>query len=1169
MNGDKKTGPGESEVVPSTRSRPSKATSTFKGGAHTNRDDAMPSSPSAGFLPFVKRSAPLRKIGNITDEGSPNRIGSSGRRSNLPTMRSLGRGRRTYLCSQHKRGPVIAEETDKSLLNGDETHASVHRRSSPRIKTTHSKPTVASKPGGGGGGANVSSSAVENAKVEGGGGEGSENREDGDESEKERLSYVEDEKEKDEKEEGETHPLQEDAPTEEEDAPTEEDDIEEAVDKSPDGRFLKFAHEIGRGSFKTVYRGLDSENGVDVAWCELMERKWNKNERQRFREEAEMLKGLQHPNIVRFFDYWEVPQQKRLCIVLVTELMTSGTLKQYLRRLRKVNTKVLKRWCQQILKGLAFLHSRSPPIIHRDLKCDNIFITGTTGSVKIGDLGLATLKNRSCAKSVIGTPEFMAPEVYEEHYDEGVDVYAFGMCMMEMATLEYPYGECSGPAQIYRKVTSGIRPLSFNKIEDEPVKEIIEWCTRLQSEQRPTVKDLLEHDFFQEDAGIKVELVNKEDSLNSESESILLRLRVTDAKKRKDKHKENEAIQFDFNLKSDVPDKIAEGMATQIIQAHQQHSGQTLHHQSSTPSHPQSSQSNQQHQVIQSQPQLVHQSSQQQAPQALQQPQLVQQQIAQQHHPSQVAQSQQTQIMLSQIAQQNQPQQQTSQMTHQQSQITQQQQQQLQPPQTQVVQQSHPQPPQSLLSQQEQPSQQVCTTIPPLSQQLSQISQSDSTNTSLTKKAGEEQLQQLKDKQQQLIQQHQQQLREGLEQIVNSGDLVPESGYGSLTKVGDSSTQSLLPSGQVYGKSGYLPISSSGYAGYPSSQFNPVASVVQPVGAATSSVAASSLPTSQVEQSSFIPASQHPVEYSALVGSQILIPSHPQLQLVQQQGSVASPPPKQQQPLQIPPVISQHPVMNVVMPPHSGAVSVQHPHQPVLMAAIPNSIPQGASHIQGVPSGVSSVSLNLPPGMTSVSGRGAVCAVPVVPGPNSTGIVCPSSAVLIGSNQFLGTISGTPSQTESVSLVTTIAGSLSHPCPVQQIGSVLPAVMPPSVPSVASSFGPMPSLDPTMNASASSSVGVCPPICSTPLGIGTVSRGTDVLSGVTSGNVSQSNVFHEIPSVQGETETMNQTHESHVTQEKIPPLIFTKINPFVKFYQLLPLQFSLFTPTHRLDTFLQ
>ncbi len=48
----------------------------------------------------------------------------------------------------------------------------------------------------------------------------------------------------------------------------------------------------------------------------------------------------------------------------------------------------------------------------------------------------------------------MAPEMYEEKYDESVDVYAFGMCMLEMATSEYPYSECQNPAQIYRRVTS-------------------------------------------------------------------------------------------------------------------------------------------------------------------------------------------------------------------------------------------------------------------------------------------------------------------------------------------------------------------------------------------------------------------------------------------------------------------------------------------------------------------------------------------------------------------------------------------------------------------------------------------------------------------------------------------------------------------------------------------
>ena len=55
---------------------------------------------------------------------------------------------------------------------------------------------------------------------------------------------------------------------------------------------------------------------------------------------------------------------------------------------------------------------------------------------------------------LLGTPEFMAPELYEEEYDELVDVYSFGMCVLEMLTLEYPYSECANPAQIYKKVTS-------------------------------------------------------------------------------------------------------------------------------------------------------------------------------------------------------------------------------------------------------------------------------------------------------------------------------------------------------------------------------------------------------------------------------------------------------------------------------------------------------------------------------------------------------------------------------------------------------------------------------------------------------------------------------------------------------------------------------------------
>ncbi|XP_037111059.1 serine/threonine-protein kinase WNK1-like isoform X1 [Syngnathus acus] len=340
-----------------------------------------------------------------------------------------------------------------------------------------------------------------------------------------------------------------------------QEDIEEAETKavgtSPDGRFLKFDIEIGRGSFKTVYKGLDTETTVEVAWCELQDRKLSKTERQRFKEEAGMLKGLQHPNIVRFYDSWEGPSKGKKCIVLVTELMTSGTLKTYLKRFKVMKIKVLRSWCRQILKGLHFLHTRAPPIIHRDLKCDNIFITGPTGSVKIGDLGLATLKRASFAKSVIGTPEFMAPEMYEEKYDESVDVYAFGMCMLEMATSEYPYSECQNAAQIYRRVTSGVKPGSFDKVAIPEVKEIIEGCIRQNKDERYSIKDLLNHAFFQEDTGVRVELAEEDDG---EMEAIKLWLRIEDIKKLKGKYKDNEAIEFSFDLNKDVPDDVAQEM---------------------------------------------------------------------------------------------------------------------------------------------------------------------------------------------------------------------------------------------------------------------------------------------------------------------------------------------------------------------------------------------------------------------------------------------------------------------------------------------------------------------------------------------------------------------------------------------------------------------------------
>ncbi|KAL7203147.1 hypothetical protein ACSBR2_016454 [Camellia fascicularis] len=162
---------------------------------------------------------------------------------------------------------------------------------------------------------------------------------------------------------------------------------------------------------------------------------------------------------------------------------------------KNVDMKAIKNWARQILRGLDYLHSQNPPIVHRDLKCDNIFVNGNHGEIKIGDLGLATVMQQPTAKSVIGTPEFMAPELYEEEYNELVDIYSFGMCMLEMVTFEYPYSECKNPAQIYKKVTSGIKPASLGKVNDPEVRKFIEKCL-VPAPQRLPAKELLKDPFL-------------------------------------------------------------------------------------------------------------------------------------------------------------------------------------------------------------------------------------------------------------------------------------------------------------------------------------------------------------------------------------------------------------------------------------------------------------------------------------------------------------------------------------------------------------------------------------------------------------------------------------------------------------------------------------------------
>ncbi|KAL3573003.1 hypothetical protein D5086_026907 [Populus alba] len=279
---------------------------------------------------------------------------------------------------------------------------------------------------------------------------------------------------------------------------TSERDDEPFVEVDPTGRFGRYNDLLGAGAVKKVYRAFDQHEGIEVAWNKVRLRNFIEDPVliNRLHSEVQLLRTLKNKYIIVCYSVWLDEEDSSLNFI--TEVCTSGNLRDYRKKHRHVSLKALKKWSKQVLEGLEFLHTHDPCVIHRDLNCSNIFVNGNSGQVKIGDLGFAAIVGKShTAHSILGTPEFMAPELYEEDYTEMVDIYSFGMCLLEMVTMEIPYSECDNVAKIYKKVTSGVKPQALNKVADPEVKAFILKCIA-EPRARPSASDLLKDTFFSE-----------------------------------------------------------------------------------------------------------------------------------------------------------------------------------------------------------------------------------------------------------------------------------------------------------------------------------------------------------------------------------------------------------------------------------------------------------------------------------------------------------------------------------------------------------------------------------------------------------------------------------------------------------------------------------------------
>jgi len=179
------------------------------------------------------------------------------------------------------------------------------------------------------------------------------------------------------------------------------------------------------------------------------------SELKAFQDEVCMLARLRHPNVCLFLAACLEPKSR----AIVTELLMRGSLWDMLRTPQSelfagfkgptfwpswAMRKVLEGTC----RGLIYLHSHSPPIIHRDLKSANLLLDESF-NVKICDFGLARLRNLNTAMTAnVGTLHWMAPEVVSgAHYTESADIYSLGIIAWEILTGQCPY-ECEGLSQI-------------------------------------------------------------------------------------------------------------------------------------------------------------------------------------------------------------------------------------------------------------------------------------------------------------------------------------------------------------------------------------------------------------------------------------------------------------------------------------------------------------------------------------------------------------------------------------------------------------------------------------------------------------------------------------------------------------------------------------------------
>lgn len=278
-------------------------------------------------------------------------------------------------------------------------------------------------------------------------------------------------------------------------APTEVGDLRASVSGECSQAALSMADfecekVLGRGSYGTAMLVTEKREGNRRVIKEINLATMPKKAQREAQMEAGFLRSLSHVNITAYYDAFV--EGTKLCIVM--EYADNGDLSKAVKEKKAEGSffdqaQSLVIFTQCVL-ALRLIHSRH--VLHRDLKCQNIFLM-KNGVVKLGDFGIAKLLDNTCAQAVtvIGTPSYLSPEVINNTpYGIKADIWALGIVLYELLALEAPFQGTNLAALVVKIVTSDPKPVSSENY-NEDVRSLVTTLLQKDPVLRPNAQEVL------------------------------------------------------------------------------------------------------------------------------------------------------------------------------------------------------------------------------------------------------------------------------------------------------------------------------------------------------------------------------------------------------------------------------------------------------------------------------------------------------------------------------------------------------------------------------------------------------------------------------------------------------------------------------------------------------